>query len=250
MTRIDKDRFQQGHYLGKPADATDRIILKRIALTQKIPDFCGQNYSLADVGCGNGASLFLLAPHMKKATGMDIFPQNQHAFLKLQQQQNQQNIAFELINLEGKLPAERFDRLISFEVIEHFENEKAGVKNMFNLLKTNGIGVISVPNKWWIFETHGAKLPFLPWNRVPFFSWLPKLIHERYANARIYTKSRIKKVLQEAGFEVVKMQYVTAPMDVLPEGKLKKWLLKYIFRGDSTKIPFLATSILVHIRKN
>jgi len=250
MTRIDEHRFQQGHYLGRPADATDRIVLKRTALTQQIPDFCGKNYTLADVGCGNGASLFLLAPEMKFATGLDIFTENQTAFETLKNQKEEaQNTAFQLINLEENPPDKQFDRLISFEVIEHFEDEKAGVQNMYHLLKPNGLGAISVPNKWWVFETHGAKLPLLPWNRVPFFSWLPRPIHERFANARIYTQSRIKKLLQSVGFEVISMQYITAPMDVLPEGKLKDVLLKYIFKGNSTSIPFLATSIFVVIRK-
>ncbi len=109
--------------------------------------------------------------------------------------------------------------------------------------------VISVPNKWWIFETHGARLPLLPWNRVPFFSWLPRVIHERYAYARIYTKSRIIRVLQKAGYEILRVVYVTAPMDVLKKGRLKQFLLKYIFKNDSTNIPFKSTSILVVARK-
>lgn len=250
MARIDKKRFQQGHYLGRPADATDRIVEKRISLTKAIPDFCNRDCTLVDVGCGNGASLFLLSATMKHATGIDVFPDNKTSFLDLRQKMHRENTSFELIDLEKTSPTQQFDRLISFEVIEHFEDEKMGVKNMFNILKKNGLGVISVPNKWWVFETHGAKLPLLPWNRVPFFSWLPQAIHERYANARIYTKTRIRRLLEEAGFEVVSMQYITAPMDVLPESEFKNMLLKYVFRGNTTNIPFLATSIFVQIRKN
>jgi len=38
-------------------------------------------------------------------------------------------------------------------------------------------------------------------------------------------------------------------MDVLKEGKLKRFLLKTVFKHDSTKIPFLATSILLLVQK-
>ena len=117
------------------------------------------------------------------------------------------------------------------------------------MLNPGGLAAISVPNKWWVFETHGAKLPLLPWNRVPFFSWLPRVIHERYANARIYTVQRIIHLMRKHGFTVIDHTYITAPMDVLKEGKLKRFLVKNIFTGDTTKVPFLSTSIFVIAQK-
>jgi hypothetical protein len=38
-------------------------------------------------------------------------------------------------------------------------------------------------------------------------------------------------------------------MDVLPDGKLKKFVIKYIFNADTTRVPFKATSILIFARK-
>ena len=133
--------------------------------------------------------------------------------------------------------------------IEHLRNEDS-VSAYYNVLKDGGLAAITVPNKWWIFETHGARLPLLPWNRVPFFSWLPKPIHERYANARIYSIDRIVKLMEKNGFTVIDYCYITAPMDVLKEGPLKRFLVKNIFKGDSTKIPFLSTSVFVMAQKN
>ena len=129
-------------------------------------------------------------------------------------------------------------------MIEHLKDENS-VKFYYDILKDGGLAAITVPNKWWIFETHGASLPLLPWNRIPFFSWLPRIIHEKFANARIYTKKRIIKLLESAGFKIKSVEYITAPLDVLKEGKLKSFLIKNIFRGDTTKIPFLSTSIFI-----
>jgi len=143
---------------------------------------------------------------------------------------------------------EQFPRIICFEVVEHLREER-NVKKIADLLKPGGKAVFTVPNKWWIFETHGASLPLLPWNRVPFFSWLPSFIHKRYANARIYTKHKIKNVLTEAGLTVTDTKYITAPLDVLKDGKFKSFMQKFIFRGDTTRIPFLATSIMVTAEK-
>jgi len=243
--RIPDELFQKdGHYLGRPADFDDRIVLRRIKLVKAIPNFTGKDLSLLDIGCGNGASMFILSSEMKNCLGTEITNEHEDEFNKYKLNHNIQNCDYKVLDVVKNKAEEKFDRIISFEVIEHLSNE-AGLRFYFDSLKDNGILVISVPNKWWIFETHGAKLPLLPWNRVPFFSWLPKPIHEKFANAKIYTKRRIRKLLERYGFEVIESHYVTAPMDVLPEGKFKNWIINNIFNTDTTKVPFKATSIFV-----
>lgn len=248
MGFVDKTRFDGKIYLGLPADFTDLIIQKRVELTKKIPDFCNKNINLVDIGCGNGASIFMLADSFKTCNGIDIFPKNKEVFNKVKQEHHYNNCNIKLVDVENEKIAQQFDRLICFEVIEHFRYEKS-VASLYEATNPGGLVAITVPNKWWIFETHGARLPLLPWNRVPFFSWLPTFIHERYANARIYTKRRIKKLLEHHGFKVKKMQYITAPMDVLPDGWLRKFLRKTIFRGLTTSIPFLSTAIFIEAVK-
>ncbi|WP_027003651.1 class I SAM-dependent methyltransferase [Hugenholtzia roseola] len=248
MTKVEKSLFQEGHYLGRPADFADKIISRRIRLLHTMPDFFGKGYSLIEIGCGAGATLLQVAPAFQKGVGIEIFEGHAPLFEKYRRELGVENATFRVFDVERETPFEEFDRLISFEVIEHLNSEES-VRFYAQTLKKGGLGAISVPNKWWIFETHGAKLPLLPWNRVPFFSWLPTPLHERWANARIYTRKRIKAVLEKAGLEVVEMQYVTAPLDVLPESALKRWLLKWIFKNDTTKFPFLSTAIFVWVRK-
>ena len=84
---------------------------------------------------------------------------------------------------------------------------------------------------------------------MPFFSWLPTPIHERYAKARFYSKTRAALLLSSSGFRILKMSFVTAPMDVVPEGWLKRVLTETVFRDDTVDVPFLATSIFVVARK-
>jgi 2-polyprenyl-3-methyl-5-hydroxy-6-metoxy-1,4-benzoquinol methylase len=141
------------------------------------------------------------------------------------------------------------DRILSFEVIEHLPTED-GVRNYASSLRPGGLCAITVPNKWWIFETHGASLPLLPWNRVPFFSWLPRPLHERWALARIYTKKRIVKLMKESGFEVLETKYIMAPMDVIKWKPLQSFLRKWVFNANTTTNPFKAVSIMVYCKKN
>lgn len=245
QTRIPKDLFRtDGHFLGRPANFGDRIVARRIRLLEKTPNFIAPNCSLLNIGCGNGASMFLLSDRMKTCTGIEITDQHKASFNTYKLQHKIENCHYKIVDVVKSKAVEKFDRIISFEVIEHLENE-TGLQYYYDSLKHDGLLAISVPNKWWIFETHGAKLPLIPWNRVPLFSWLPRFIHERLANARIYTKKRIQDLLKSYGFEVLELSYITAPMDVLPHGKFKNWIIENIFPHDTTEIAFKATSIFV-----
>ncbi|HUQ66159.1 MAG TPA: class I SAM-dependent methyltransferase [Flavitalea sp.] len=247
-SRVDKDLFRDEHYLGKPADDQDIIINRRINILERYPEFFGTTLSCIEAGSGSGTTITRIANRFRKTLGIDIVDYAVE-FAKQKQKNGATNCEFGKIDLEKENINEQFDRLISFEVIEHLRTEDS-VAAYYNVLKDGGMAAITVPNKWWIFETHGARLPLLTWNRVPFFSWLPKAIHERYANARIYTAERIVKLLEKHKFTVIDHCYITAPMDVLKEGALKRFLVNTVFRGDRTKIPLLSTSIFVIAQKN
>ncbi|MEY3983732.1 MAG: hypothetical protein RL160_1291 [Bacteroidota bacterium] len=242
--RVPEHLFKEAHYLGRPADADDLIIRRRVELTRAWKGFSNPEAQLLEIGCGNGASLMLLHQDFKSCLGVELFPEHEAVFQQLKTSYSADNCHFQKHNIEQTPVSGNYSRLISFEVIEHLRTEDA-VANYFKSLQPGGMAVFSVPNKWWIFETHGAKLPLLPWNRVPFFSWLPRPLHERWANARIYTRRRIVKLLEKHGFVVQDTAYVTAPLDVLKNGPLKRFLQRYVFRGATTNIPFLSTSILV-----
>lgn len=242
--RVPEHLFREAHYLGRPADADDLIIRRRVELTRAWSGFCNPEAQLLEIGGGNGASLMLLHKDFKSCLGVELFPEHEAVFQQLKTSYRADNCHFQKHNIEQTPVSGNYSRMISFEVIEHLRTEDA-VANYFKSLQPGGMAVFSVPNKWWIFETHGAKLPLLPWNRVPFFSWLPRPLHERWANARIYTRRRIVKLLEKHGFVVQDTAYVTAPLDVLKNGPLKRFLQRYVFRGATTCIPFLSTSILV-----
>lgn len=242
--RVDTKLFEDEHYLGKPAEFNDKIIGRRLNLLRKVDGFVSKDLDCIEIGCGNGASTVQLHNDFRSVVGLEYYDGHEKMFNALKEQVGAANVEFRAFNIEKNAYSPQTDRLVSFEVIEHLEHESS-VTNYFKSLKPGGLAVLSVPNKWWVFEQHGAKLPLLPWNRVPFFSWLPRPLHERWALARIYTKRRIKKLLIRSGFNVLKMEYITAPMDVLPEGLLKRLVTSTIFKNETTRIPFLSTSIFI-----
>jgi 2-polyprenyl-3-methyl-5-hydroxy-6-metoxy-1,4-benzoquinol methylase len=231
---------------GVPAEFDERIVARRARIVAGYPGFAGRELTLVDAGCGNGASMLALTGSFQRCHGIDISEPFLQAFRQEAARRGIGNCTASAGDLcKGRFSDEVFDRLISFEVIEHLPNEQEGVRTMHRLLKPGGLFAITVPNKWWIFETHGAYLPLLPWHRVPLFSWLPRRIHERFSKARIYTRARIVALLVQAGFRVRHVCYVTAPMDRLTNPILQKIATSTIFRRDTTRVPLLATSVMV-----
>ncbi|MBU0741550.1 class I SAM-dependent methyltransferase [bacterium] len=201
---------------------------------------------MLDFGCGNGAQTILFADHARKIYGLDVSESYLNDFRKHARELGLEN-SLEAVHYDGRnIPVSdgSIDCLTTFEVLEHVPDEMHALSEIYRVLAPGGLLFITVPNRWWIFETHGADLPLLPWNRVPFFSWLPKRIHDRYARARIYGRDEIVRELVEAGFLIRDVMYITAPMDVVKWRRLRDFLRKTVFRGDTTRVPILATAIL------
>ncbi len=230
---------------GMPADEGQLILRRRVRLVGSILKASGGH--LLDFGCGNGAQTLLLVPGFQRVTGVDINDNFLAGFrASLEGSPLAQDI--DLLATGGQpveLPTASVDVATSFTVLEHVPDEMFVLKDLHRLLKPGGRLVLTVPNRWWVFETHGADLPLLPWNRVPLVSWWPKKLHDRWARARIYTKGDIVQLVEAAGFQVDEVFYLTAPMDMIPGKTARELARNTVFRGDRTPFPFLATEIFV-----
>jgi len=233
---------------GKPADYGQLIVKRRFRLTKAALPL--QDKKILDFGCGNGAQTIEFVDEKCNITAIDINPHALAVFDAYIKNHEISNITTRKYD-GSKLPFPdaHFDAVISYEVLEHVQDEHESLAEIYRVLKPKGEIVLSVPNKGWIFETHGARLPVLPWNRVPFFSWLPHAIHGRFAKARIYRKKDIRQVLERNKFSVRDTHYITAPMDVIKSPRIQRFLRRHIFKNDSTRSSILATALLVHARK-
>ncbi len=235
-----------GHLAGGVPAVGGQFILERRARLIR-PFFPPKGGHLVDFGCGNGAQTLLFADEFDRLTGVDV----SEIYLK--------DFRREIVTrgLEGRieavstgggpipLPDGAADVVTSFTVLEHVPDEQAALAEMRRILAPGGKLIITVPNRWWIFETHGADLPLLPWNRVPLVSWWPRKLHDRWARARIYRRREIEKLLVQSGFTIDASFRMTAPMDMIPWVPLRRLVRSTLFRSDRAPTPFQATEIVV-----
>lgn len=230
---------------GKPADPGHFVLARRHRLCT--PRLAGRSGVLLDFGCGNGAQTLTFAGTFERIVGLDV---NESFLAEFRASAATHGATGEFVPLpyDGeRIPLEdaSVDHVVSFTVLEHVPDQVLALREIFRVLKPGGRLVISVPNKWWVFETHGANLPLLPWNRVPLVSWWPKALHDRWARARIYRAREIRGLVEEAGFAVDEVFRMTAPMDVVKWPPLRDALRATIFGSDRARLPFLATEIFV-----
>ena len=233
---------------GRPADPGQLVLERRRRLVGPLlPPHAGH---LVDFGCGNGAQTLLFRDRFDSLTGLDIVPGQVAAFTAAAQALGVAARARALLTGDGPLPLPDAcaDVVTSFTVLEHVADERHALGELRRVLRPGGLLVLSVPNRWWVFETHGADLPLLPWNRVPLVGWWPKRLHDRWARARNYRRRELEALLRECGFAPERTLRITAPLDVLPEGRLRRWARATLFRPDATRCPWLATEILVAAR--
>ncbi len=233
---------------GKPADPGQFVLERRARLVR--PLLPAHARHLVDFGCGNGAQTFRFLDRFESVTGVDVVAGELAAFEAECRRLGIEARVRTVLSDGGPLPLTDgcADVVTSFTVLEHVADERLALAELRRLLRADGLLVITVPNRWWLFETHGADLPLLPWNRVPLVSWWPKRLHDRWARARIYRRREILALLRECGFEAVESLRLTAPMDVLPAGWLRNLARATLFRPDRTPWPFLATEILIAAR--
>lgn len=104
------------------------------------------NARVLDFGCGTGYGSSLLSAVAREVTGLDI---SNEAISWATKTHRSSNLSFiECNDFGGSLPSNSFDIVTCFEMIEHVDHDmqRATVKSISNLLKTDGALYISTPD--------------------------------------------------------------------------------------------------------
>ena len=133
------------------------------------------------------------------------------------------------------LPASIFDLVLSHEVIEHVQDDRAAVREMIRVLVPGGRAVIFCPNRGYPFETHGIywreKYYF---GNKPFVNYLPRKWRDRLApHVRVYSRRDLEKLLEGLPVRFIERTVVFGAYDNLiarfgPLGKFLRAILQWL----------------------
>lgn len=136
------------------------------------------NHHILEIGCGTGYNLDELQK-WGKVFGIDI---NQQA-VKLAQEKGF-NVVIKNVNKDA-LPKNNFHSICLFDVLEHIENDRKLIQNIFNILNYNGYLFLTVPAYSFLFSSHDKAM-----NHV-----------------RRYNIKKLISILEENGFFIIKKGY-------------------------------------------
>jgi len=169
------NRVEDSHwwYVGR------RAILESF-LERIIPNPKSQipNPRILDVGCGTGGNLEMLEK-FGAAEGVDV-SDDALEFCKSKGLTVHKGLAESL-----PFADETFDVVTALDVVEHLDDDIAGLSEMFRVLKTGGVTLIFVPAFMWLWG-----------------------VQDDVSNHRIrYTKKQIVERLEKSGFEIERATY-------------------------------------------
>lgn len=126
----------------KQADERDFSIKKyKLAARYLLP-----THTVLDVACAYGFGSYLLSEHCGRVMGVDL---SEYAINHASEKNKKDNIEYRLgdaTKLEF-LPSESCDRVVSFETIEHIEDDRTFVREISRVLKPEGLLILGTPRK-------------------------------------------------------------------------------------------------------
>jgi 2-polyprenyl-3-methyl-5-hydroxy-6-metoxy-1,4-benzoquinol methylase len=155
--KIEK-KFEESYYTGWYKQAVGNFSDKDLKISnnwfwawlkklqQYVPIEKGEGRKVLEIGCSIGSVTHMLHNRGFKVWGSDI---SEYAVKRAQKLTPKAK--FLSFDIQKKIPLkEKFDLIISFEVVEHLEKPEKGIKNMFDGLKKGGTIVLSTPYpyKW------------------------------------------------------------------------------------------------------
>ncbi len=169
------NRVEDSHWWYVGRRAILESFLKQIVQNPKSKT---QNPKILDVGCGTGGNLEMLAK-FGAAEGVDV-SDDALEFCRRKGLKAHKGLA-------EKLPFadESFDVVTALDVVEHLDDDIAGLSEMHRVLRTGGKTLIFVPAFMWLWG-----------------------VQDDVSNHRIrYTKQQITERLRQAGFEIERATY-------------------------------------------
>jgi len=167
------------------------------------------NGCILENGCGVGMYVEHLSPFGGKVIGLEYdFERAAEAHLN----------SSHIINAAGEnlpLSAGTFDLILSHEVLEHVQDDRAAACEMIRALKSGGRILLFVPNRGYPFETHGIywKGKYYFGNKI-LVNYLPRVLRNKLApHVRVYSTGDLQKLFEGLPVKIVERTIIFGAYD-------------------------------------
>lgn len=154
-----------------------------------------------------------------------------------------------IINAAGEfvpLPSSTFDLILSHEVIEHVQDDRAAIREMVRILQPGGRIALFCPNRGYPFETHGIywKGEYHFGNK-PLINYLPRRLRDQLApHVRVYSGRDLGKLFEGLPVKFIERTVIFGAYDNIiarfgPFGKILRSILQLF---EKTPLKFLGLS--------
>ncbi len=200
--------------LGHSAAADSGGVRKRLAAFRELGWSPGRQ--LLDVGCGTGSYTLRMAEDFDETVGVDLQAEHLAEFRRrLSGSLLEERVSVRELSVTH-LPFDdgQFDVVTAIETIEHIDDLRAGLAEIWRVLRPGGRLFITCPNRLYPLETHAVRIGnrSIAGSRLPFLPWIPRL-HSRLSEARTFTPRSLRSVLRSAGFHPGATTWIMPPFD-------------------------------------
>ena len=152
-----------------------------------------KDLEILDLGCGGGLTCEPLARLKAKVTGVDFVQQNievakNHAII------SELKINYIHDDIDSIKIKKKYDIILLLEILEHLDNWRSLIPKIKNILKPNGLLIISSINKTSLSKIFAI---FLAEN---ILKWVPKNTHDY---DKFITPNELSNILYENNFNIL-----------------------------------------------
>lgn len=206
------------------------------------------NGRLLDIGCGIGVYLERLSQFSALSSGIEF--DISHARSAREKGLSVAQAAGEML----PFPKGTFDLVLSHEVLEHVQDDKASLNEIVRVLKIpqpesgqlGGRLILFVPNKGYPVETHGIYLRGrYRFGNIPLINYLPRGLRNSLApHVRVYSRRDLDRLFSQLPLQTVERKIIFGAYDNLiakwPKlGRGIRWLLHKL---EKTPLQFFGLS--------
>ena len=225
-------------FRGDPLQYGHLEAFRRLEIAKNLCDWA--NSRVLDLGCGNGAYTNKISHDTGCVVGIDLSRSHLSKFQKHFPDIPKHQARAESIPFADN----SFDVVVCIETLEHVDDESGVLAEVWRVLSPGGSIVLTLPNRGWPFETHGFR--GIPRSHlIPFGAWLPRRIHRRFANARIYSEKDARRILGSPKWSNVQVDWMLPPFDQINVREIRMPLQKVSRVLQNTWLRRFGVSLIV-----